>query len=38
MITEAEVIAAVDAQLRRQGLPAEPAAAGTPWRAGGMTP
>jgi heptosyltransferase-3 len=38
MITEAEVIAAVDAQLRRQGLPAEPAAAGTPWRAGGVAP
>ncbi len=38
MITEAEVIAAVDAQLRRQGLPAEPAAAGMRSRAGGMAP
>ncbi len=37
MITEAEVIAAVDAQLRRQGLPARPAA-GTPLRAGRMSP
>ena len=37
MIAEAEVIAAVDAQLRRQGLPAR-AAAGARMSAGGLAP
>ncbi len=38
MLTEAEVIAAVDAQLARHGLAPEPAGVGGRWRAGGMSP